>query len=83
MKITDIIGNNNPKEKSVAMSGKDTVVGVNAQFTGNIMFSQNLKISGTVKGNIDSNDDNEIGVVHTSSYKTTLKNDRLCRSLYG
>ena len=63
MKITDIIGTSNPSEKSVAMSGKDTVVGVNAQFTGNIMFSQNLKISGTVKGNIDSNDDNDAQVV--------------------
>ena len=48
MKITDIIGTGNSVDKSVAMSGKDTVVGVNAQFTGNIMFSQNLKISGTV-----------------------------------
>ena len=63
MKITDIIGSNNSADKSVAMSGKDTVVGVNAQFTGNIMFSQNLKISGTVKGNIDSNDDNDAQVV--------------------
>ena len=63
MKITDIIGTNNPSDKSVAMSGKDTMVGVNAEFTGNIMFSQNLKISGTVKGNIDSNDDNDAQVL--------------------
>jgi hypothetical protein len=33
MKITDIIGTGNSVDKSVAMSGKDTVVGVNAQFT--------------------------------------------------
>ena len=57
MKITDIIGNGNTAHSMTSASGKDTVIGGNAQFTGNMIFTQKLRVSGTVKGNIECNDD--------------------------
>jgi cytoskeletal protein CcmA (bactofilin family) len=67
MKITDIIGATGPSATSPSLSSKDTVVGANSQFTGNIMFTQKLRISGTVKGNIESNDDSDAEVtIHNS-----------------
>ena len=41
------------------MTGKDTIIGANAQFTGNEEFTQKLRVSGTVKGNDESKDDSE------------------------
>jgi cytoskeletal protein CcmA (bactofilin family) len=63
MKITDIIGNGNSTDRMTGTSGKDTVIGANAQFTGNVVFTQKLRVSGTVKGNIESNDDSDAEVL--------------------
>ena len=67
MKITDIIGNGNSTEKMTGSSGKDTVIGANSQFTGNVVFTQKLRVSGTVKGNIESNDDSDAEGIVTNS----------------
>ena len=67
MKITDIIGNGNAAEKLSGASSKDTVIGANAQFTGNVVFTQKLTVSGTVKGNVESNDDSDAQVLITNS----------------
>jgi len=61
MKITDIIGNGNGAQKMAGLS--DTVIGANAQFSGNVTFTKNLRVSGTVKGNIESNDDSDAEVL--------------------
>jgi cytoskeletal protein CcmA (bactofilin family) len=63
MKITDIIGSTDTAKKMTGMSGKDTIIGANAQFTGNVVFTQKLRISGTVKGNVESNDDSDAEVL--------------------
>ncbi len=63
MKITDIIGNGNTAQSMTGASGKDTVIGGNAQFTGNVVFTQKLKVTGTVKGNIECNDDSDGEVI--------------------
>ena len=65
MKFKDIIGTNNKsvlKEVST-VSLKDTIVGMNAEFVGNITFSKILKISGTVKGNIESTEDGDAKII--------------------
>ena len=63
MKITDIIGSSDTAQKMTGMSGKDTIIGANAQFTGNVVFTQKLRVSGTVKGNVESNDDSDAEVL--------------------
>jgi cytoskeletal protein CcmA (bactofilin family) len=63
MKITDIIGSADTAKKMTGISGKDTIIGANAQFTGNVVFTQKLRISGTVKGNVESNDDSDAEVL--------------------
>ena len=63
MKITDIIGSTDSAKKMTGLSGKDTIIGANAQFTGNVVFTQKLRISGTVKGNVESNDDSDAEVL--------------------
>ena len=63
MKITDIIGSTDTAKKMTGISGKDTIIGANAQFTGNVVFTQKLRISGTVKGNVESNDDSDAEVL--------------------
>ena len=63
MKITDIIGSSDTAKKMTGISGKDTIIGANAQFTGNVVFTQKLRISGTVKGNVESNDDSDAEVL--------------------
>ena len=63
MKITDIIGSTDSAKKMTGVSGKDTIIGANAQFTGNVVFTQKLRISGTVKGNVESNDDSDAEVL--------------------
>ena len=63
MKITDIIGNGNSSDSMTGATGKDTVIGANAQFSGNVVFTQKLRVSGTVKGNIESNDDSDAEVL--------------------
>jgi cytoskeletal protein CcmA (bactofilin family) len=63
MKITDIIGSSDSAKKVTGLSGKDTIIGANAQFTGNVVFTQKLRISGTVKGNVESNDDSDAEVL--------------------
>ena len=64
MKITEYWSTNSSlSDKSSAVTAKDTIVGANSQFTGNIMFTQTLKISGTVKSNIESNDDSDAQVI--------------------
>ena len=63
MKITDIIGSTDTAKKITGISGKDTIIGANAQFTGNVVFTQKLRISGTVKGNVESNDDSDAEVL--------------------
>ena len=63
MKITDIIGSSDTANKMTGLSGKDTIIGANAQFTGNVVFTAKLRISGTVKGNIESNDDTDAEVL--------------------
>ena len=68
MKITEYWSTNSGLAgKSDAVTAKDTIVGANSQFTGNIMFTQTLKISGTVKGNIESNDDSDAQVTVESN----------------
>ena len=68
MKITEYWSTNGSlASKSGAVTAKDTIVGANSQFTGNIMFTQTLKISGTVKGNIESNDDSDAKVIVESN----------------
>ena len=65
MKFKDIIGTNNKsvlKEVST-VSLKDTIVGMNAEFVGNLTFSKILKISGTVKGNIESTEDGDAKII--------------------
>ena len=63
MKITDIIVSSDTAKKMTSISGKDTIIGANAQFTGNVVFTQKLRISGTVKGNVESNDDSDAEVL--------------------
>ena len=63
MKITDIIGSSDTAQKMTGMTGKDTIIGANAQFTGNVVFTQKLRVSGTVKGNVESNDDSDAEVL--------------------
>jgi cytoskeletal protein CcmA (bactofilin family) len=63
MKITDIIGSTDSAKKMTGVSGKDTIIGANAQFSGNVVFTQKLRISGTVKGNVESNDDSDAEVL--------------------
>ena len=63
MKITDIIGSSDTAKKMTGISGKDTIICANAQFTGNVVFTQKLRISGTVKGNVESNDDSDAEVL--------------------
>ena len=63
MKITDIIGSSDTAKKMTGISGKDTIIGANSQFTGNVVFTQKLRISGTVKGNVESNDDSDAEVL--------------------
>ena len=63
MKITDIIGSSDTAKKMTGISWKDTIIGANAQFTGNVVFTQKLRISGTVKGNVESNDDSDAEVL--------------------
>ena len=63
MKITDIIGSTDTAKKMTGISGKDTIIGANAQFTGNVVFTQKLRISWTVKGNVESNDDSDAEVL--------------------
>ncbi len=41
MKITDIIGNGNGAQKMAGLS--DTVIGANAQFSGNVTFTKNTQ----------------------------------------
>ena len=48
MKITDMLGNGNSANKITGTG--DTVIGNNCQFTGNVTFTQKLKVCGTVKG---------------------------------
>jgi len=67
MKITDIIGSTDSAKKMTGMSGKDTIIGANAQFTGNVVFTQKLRVSGTVKGNVESNDDSDAEVLVDSN----------------
>ena len=68
MKITDIIGStDSAAKKMTGMSGKDTIIGANAQFTGNVVFTQKLRVSGTVKGNVESNDDSDAEVLVDSN----------------
>ena len=65
MKFKDIMGTNNKSVlKEVSnVSLKDTIVGSNAEFVGNITFSKILKISGTVKGNIESTEDGDAKII--------------------
>ena len=65
MKFKDIIGNGNKSVlKEVSnVSLKDTIIGSNAEFVGNLTFSKILKISGTVKGNIESTDDGDAKII--------------------
>ena len=67
MKITDIIGSTDTAKKMTGVSGKDTIIGANAQFTGNVVFTQKLRVSGTVKGNVESNDDSDAEVLVDSN----------------
>ena len=67
MKITDIKGSTDSAKKMTGMSGKDTIIGANAQFTGNVVFTQKLRVSGTVKGNVESNDDSDAEVLVDSN----------------
>ena len=61
MKITDMLGNGNSAHKMTGTG--DTVIGNNCQFTGNVTFTQKLKVCGTVKGNIESNDDSDAEIL--------------------
>ena len=65
MNLKDIIGTNNKSVlKEVSnVSLKDTIVGSNAEFVGNLTFSKILKISGTVKGNIASTEDGDAKII--------------------
>ena len=65
MNLKDIIGTNNKSVlKEVSnVSLKDTIVGSNAEFVGNLTFSKILKISGTVKGNIESTEDGDAKII--------------------
>jgi len=65
MNLKDIIGTNNKSVlKEVSnVSLKDTIVGSNAEFVGNLTFSKILKISGTVKGNISSTEDGDAKII--------------------
>ena len=65
MNLKDIIGTNNKSVlKEVSnVSLKDTIIGSNAEFVGNLTFSKILKISGTVKGNISSTEDGDANII--------------------
>jgi cytoskeletal protein CcmA (bactofilin family) len=65
MKFKDLMGSNNKSVlKEVSnVSIKDTIVGINSEFVGNITFSKILKISGTVKGNITSTEDDDARII--------------------
>ncbi len=83
MKITEYWSTNSGLAgKSDAVTAKDTIVGANSQFTGNIMFTQTLKISGTVKGNIESNDDSDAQVTVESNGVVALNGNGLEYWLY-
>ena len=65
MKFKDIIGSGNKSVlKEISnVSLKDTIIGSNAEFVGNLTFSKILKISGTVKGNIESTEDGDAKII--------------------
>ena len=65
MKFKDIIGSgSNSVLKEISnVSLKDTIIGSNAEFVGNLTFSKILKISGTVKGNIESTEDGDAKII--------------------
>ncbi len=69
MKIMNIIGSSSSSNPLSEGSGKDTTIGANCEFTGNIKFTSTLVIGGTVKGNIESNDDTDA--------KVTIQNNGL------
>ena len=62
MKIGEILSGNKGIDASNTPA-KITAIGNNSQFTGNINFTGILKISGTVKGNIEANEDADAQVV--------------------
>ncbi len=62
MKIGEILSGNKAMDASASPS-KITAIGNNSTFTGNITFTGILKISGTVKGNIESNEDADAQIV--------------------
>ena len=61
MKIGEILSGN--KSIDAGSPSKITAIGNNSQFTGNITFTGILRISGTVKGNIEANEDADAQLV--------------------
>ena len=57
MGIGDILKGKNMD--SSTGSAKLTVIGSNAQFTGNVTFTGTLKVSGTIKGNVETTEDSD------------------------
>tara|TARA_Y100001970_G_C14107309_1_gene788898 strand:+ start:648 stop:1145 length:498 start_codon:yes stop_codon:yes gene_type:complete len=62
MKIGEILTGNKSIDANSAPA-KITAIGNNSQFTGNITFTGVLRISGTVKGNIEANDDHDAQLI--------------------
>jgi len=58
MKISEIL--KGKENIDGAGSSKITVIGNNSQFNGNITFTGILKISGTIKGNIETTEDADV-----------------------
>ena len=64
MGIMKIFGNSTVKsEVGVKSTSADTAIGTNSEFVGNITFSKNLQISGTVKGNINASEEGDGKIV--------------------
>ena len=61
MKISEILKGR--EDIDTGGSSKITVIGNNSQFNGSITFTGILKISGTIKGNIETNEDADAQVV--------------------
>ena len=61
MKISEILKGR--EDIDTSGSSKITVIGNNSQFNGSITFTGILKISGTIKGNIETNEDADAQVV--------------------
>ena len=61
MKISEILKGR--EDIDTGGSSKITVIGNNSQFNGSITFTGILKISGTIKGNIETNEDADAQII--------------------